>query len=137
MMDFNDLMNSNPVIPQFEPPVMPELDLPQWHMWSDTQFGITKKHIEQFEASLDDEHEIALMLTNFGQSVLMQVTDISYEKSVLMVFKGYVDGKSATLIQHINQLSFLLTSVPRSEPDKPKTKIGFQRFDDDSKERKS
>ena len=42
-----------------------------------------------------------------------------------MVFKGIVNGNPATLIQHINQLSFLLTAVPGQEPEKPKHKIGF------------
>ena len=51
--------------------------------------------------------------------------EIGYKKSVLMVFKGIVNGNPATLIQHINQLSFLLTAVPGQEPEKPKHKIGF------------
>lgn len=99
-------------------------DMPHWYMWSDTQFEILKKHIMDFEAALDDEHEVGLLLTNFGQSVLMHVTDITYEKSVLMVFNGYVNGKQATLIQHISQLNFLLTTVENS-PERPKRRIGF------------
>lgn len=106
-------------------------DMPHWYMWSDTQFEIIKKYVEDFEASLDQEHEVGLMLTNFGQSILMQVAEIGYEKSVLMVFKGIVNGNPATLIQHINQLSFMLTAVPRSEPEKPKAKIGFRISEDD------
>ena len=123
MNDFG-MLNFQIKVPEVNLPEIP--DMPHWYMWSDTQFEIIKEYIEEFEASLDNEHEVGLMLTNFGQSVLMQVTDISYEKSVLMVFKGIVNGKPATLIQHINQLSFLLTTVPRSDPEKPKRKIGFQ-----------
>ena len=67
---------------------------------------------------------MGLLLTSFGQSVLMEVTEIGYEDPVLMVFRGYVNGYMSTLIQHINQLNFLLTSVPK-EPDKPKREIGF------------
>lgn len=114
-----------------DPPQIEMPDMPHWYMWSDTQFEIIKDYIEAFEASLDQEHEVGLMLTNFGQSVLMQVTEIGYEKSVLMVFKGVVNGNPATLIQHINQLNFLLTAVPRPEPDKPKHKIGFIIRDED------
>ena len=33
-------------------------DMPHWYMWSDTQFEILKKHIMDFEAALDDEHEV-------------------------------------------------------------------------------
>lgn len=42
-----------------------------------------------------------LLLTNFGQSVLMQVENITYEKSVVLVFEGTVTeekmNKSSTL----------------------------------------
>lgn len=94
------------------------------YSYSDTQFEVLKRYIEDFENSLDSEHEVGIMLTNFGQSVTMQVTQITYEKSVLMVFKGYVNGKFSTLIQHVSQLNFLLTSIEK-EPDKPKRPIGF------------
>lgn len=104
-------------------------DVPTRYMWSDTQFEIIKEYVEEFEASLDSDHEVGVMLTNFGQSVLMQVTNITYEKSVLMVFKGIVNGREATLIQHINQLSFLLTTIEK-EPDRPKRKIGFTMSDE-------
>lgn len=115
-----------PSMPVFQPPQIdiPEIDLPMHHMWADEQYEILKKYITDFEAKLDDEHEVGLMLTNFGQSVTMQVTNIAYEGSVLMVFKGYVNGNEATLIQHINQLSFLLTSI-KKESDRPKRRIGF------------
>ncbi len=104
---------------------IPEIpDMPTQHMWADSQFEILKRYIIEFEAGLDDEHEVGVMLTNFGQSVLMNVTYITYEKSVLMVFKGFVNGREATLIQHINQLNFLLTTVEK-EPDRPKRRIGF------------
>lgn len=108
-----------PEIPKLELP-----DLPMHHAYSDTQFEIIKKYILDFQSNLDSEHDVGVMLTNFGSTVLMEVTEIGYEKSVLMIFKGFVNGRKATLIQHINQLNFLLTSVPK-EPDAPKRKIGF------------
>lgn len=98
--------------------------LPVAYSYSDTQFEILAKYIKDFERSLDSEHEVALILTNFGQSITMQVTEIGYEESVLMIFKGYVNGKSSTLIQHVSQLNFLLTSIEK-EPDRPKRTIGF------------
>lgn len=109
---------------------VPQLDLPEMHplpvaySYSDTQFEILQKYIEEYQSALDDKHEVGLLLTNFGQSVLMQVCEISYEESVLLIFKGYVNGKYSTLIQHVSQLNFLITSVEK-EPDKPKRKIGF------------
>ncbi len=117
-------MNNNPYLPDISSGTISFSDLPTQHMWADTQYEIIKKYIRDFEANLDEEHEAAFQLTNFGQSILMNVTDITYEKSVLLVFKGFVNGQEATLIQHINQLNFLLMKV-KKEPDKPKRRIGF------------
>lgn len=100
------------------------VDTPVQHMWADEQFEILKRYIMDFEQTLDSEHEVGIMMTNFGQSVLMHVTQITYEDPVLMVFKGYVNGREATLIQHINQLNFMLTTVDK-EPNRPKRQIGF------------
>ena len=113
---------------------MPELsvidvDTPVQHMWADEQFEILKRYIQEFERSLDSDHEVGIMMTNFGQSVLMQVTQVAYENPVLMIFKGFVNGHEATLIQHINQLNFMLTSIEK-EPDRPKRKIGFSVSDE-------
>ncbi len=91
---------------------------------SASQFEILKDYIYEFEKTLDSEHEVGMLLTNFGQNILLNVTYVSYENPSLMVFKGYVNGKYSTLIQHINQLNFLLTSVQK-EPDRPKRQIGF------------
>lgn len=101
-----------------------KIDTPIQHMWADEQFEVIKQYVEDFEARLDNEHEVGMMLTNFGQSVLMQVISITYRNPVLLIFKGFVNGRESTLIQHINQLSFLLTTVEK-EPERPKRKIGF------------
>ncbi len=129
-MDENNFLNNLRMnISQIEPPVLDLSDIPSNIMWSDTQFELIKEYISKFEDSLDNEHEVSVMLTNFGQSVVMQVTEIGYEKSVLMIFKGYVNGQRATLIQHVNQLNFLLVASPRMEPEKPKQRIGFKLVD--------
>ena len=118
---------SNFILPDFNFPDLSSIgipDLPTQYVFANTQFEIIKKYVIDFQASLDSEHDVGLMLTNFGSSILMNVTHIGYERSVLMVFRGIVNGREATLIQHINQLNFMLTSVPK-EPDAPKRKIGF------------
>ena len=116
-MNFNGFELPKIKVPEIEP-------LPLAYSYSDTQFEILQKYITNFEKSLDAEHEVGIMLTNFGQSITMQVVEIGYEKSVLLVFKGYVNGALCTLIQHVSQLNFLLMSVPK-EPDRPKRVIGF------------
>ena len=105
------------------------LPKPETQAYADTQFEIIRQHVIDFQKSLDLEHDVGLLLTNFGNSILMEVNYIGYESPVLMVFKGFVNGVESTLIQHISQLSFLLTAVPKS-PEKPRRKIGFSDFED-------
>ena len=122
-MDLSNIPMANFKMPDYSK-VFENMDMPTQHMFSDTQFEIIKKYIQEFENTLDTEHTVGVMLTNFGQSILMQVEEITYEKSVVLVFKGVVNGQKSTLIQHINQLNFLLTSLP-IENEQPKRKIGF------------
>lgn len=104
-------------------PYIPE-PLPVAYSYSDTQVEVIRKYVLEFQQSLDQEHDVALLLTHFGSSVLMEVTHIGCEKSVLVVFKGYVNGRESTLIQHVSQLNFLLTSVQKRS-EQPKRTIGF------------
>ena len=111
-------------IPDIKLPDLTPIETPAQRMWADEQYKILKRYIQDFESSLDNDHEVGIMMTNFGQSVLMYVVNITYENPVLMVFKGKVNGQEATLIQHINQLNFMLMSIEK-EPDRPKRQIGF------------
>ena len=101
-----------------------KVDSPLRHMFVDEQFAFLKKYIQEYEKALDSEHEVGIMMTNFGQAAIMQVVEITYEKPVLLIFKEYVNGKMSTLIQHMNQLNFLLTSLDKVD-EKPKQRIGF------------
>ncbi|MBR5799036.1 MAG: hypothetical protein IKY23_03145 [Lachnospiraceae bacterium] len=108
-------------VPKVEPIV---IDTPFQHMFVDEQFQIIKNYIQEFEKTLDVDHEVGVMMTNFGQSIVMQVTEITYEEPVLLIFRGYINGKMSVLIQHMNQLNFLLTSLDKVT-EEPKRKIGF------------
>lgn len=88
------------------------------------QFEILQEYIEEFQNELDSEHEVGMLLTCFGKSILLRVENITYENPVLLIFKGYVEDEKATLIQNVNQLNFLLTSV-KKKTNCPKQKIGF------------
>lgn len=93
---------------------------------ADTQYEIIMREIADFECTLDDEHEVALKLCNFGQTILMNVENIGYHNPHLIFYYGYVNGQYSQLIQHINQISFLLMSVPKSNPNAPARRIGFK-----------
>ncbi|MBQ7826545.1 MAG: hypothetical protein IJ337_09425 [Clostridia bacterium] len=100
------------------------LETPASRSYADTQFQIIKKYVTDFYNSLDHDHNVGVILTNFGSTVVIEVTSIGFENPVLMVFRGYVNGSPSTLIQHVSQINFLLTAIKR-EPDKPKRQIGF------------
>lgn len=87
-------------------------------------FQVILDYIDNFQNELDSEHEASVYLANFGQNILLDVTQIICEPPSLIVFKGFCNSKPSTLIQHIDQLNFLLTSVEK-KPDLPKRKIGF------------
>ena len=117
----------------------PELDTTNFDIRSlirdynmaDYAYEVIMDRIKEFEDKLDDEHEVALKLASFGQSITLAVTSIGYSNPSTLVFLGYVDGCPATLIQHMTQLNFLLLSVPKRDPEKPPRRIGFERPTED------
>ena len=83
------------------------------------------KRIKDFQDSLDDNHEVGVMLASFGQSITMTVYNIGYTNPNTLIFYGFVNGKDATLIQHMTQLNFLLLAMEKNDPAKPPRRIGF------------
>lgn len=91
---------------------------------AEMQFETIKRYIQQFQQVLDSKHDVGLLLTDFGQSVLMAVTEIGCEPPHLMVFRGLVNGVESTLIQNVSRLNFLITAVPK-DPKAEHRQIGF------------
>lgn len=92
---------------------------------AETQYEIIMKSITNFEENLNDNEEIALKLACFGQTIILNVTNIRYSNPSLIHFYGYVEGQKATIIQHINQLSFMIMAVPKENPKAKPRRIGF------------
>lgn len=88
---------------------------------------IIMEHIKKFENTLDNDHEVAIKLASFGQSITLSVIRIGYSDPNTLVFYGYVGEQPATLIQHMSQLNFLLLAAPKADPKKPvrRVKLGF------------
>jgi len=93
---------------------------------AETQYEIIMKSITSFEENLKDNEEVALKLACFGQTIILNVTHIGYSNPSLIHFYGYVEGQKATIIQHINQLSFMIMAVPVENPQSKPRRIGFQ-----------
>lgn len=69
-----------------------------------------------------------MALAHLGVTTTIMVDSIGYIGYNLIVFRRVNNsGKPLELIQHINQLDFLLTVVPKPTPQAPKRLIGFER----------
>ena len=84
------------------------------------------KWINDFNASLDEKHEVGLRLVSFGQTVTFHLQDLGYWDPSLISFSGTTEtGEPVELIQHVSQISILLMKMQRLQPEKPKVPIGF------------
>jgi hypothetical protein len=83
------------------------------------------EYIIEFESKLDPEEEVGLRLVTFGESIIMHVNDIGYQDPSLICFYGInEEGKPMQLIQHVSQISFLLTA--ENQKDKSRPRIGYK-----------
>jgi hypothetical protein len=90
--------------------------------------------INEFDKSLDQEHEVGVRLVNFGQAVTFHLSDMGFWDPSLISLKGFTEsGEPVELIQHITQISILLMKVKRQHPNKPKRPIGFAPYPDEGK----
>lgn len=80
-----------------------------------------------YQESLPDEDDMVLAVAHFGETVNIIVNKVGYIGYNLIVFYGEDSyGKPQKLIQHINQLDFLLSAQPKEIPEAPRRQIGFQ-----------
>lgn len=84
-------------------------------------------YMDEFDKTLDNEHEVGIKLVSFGQSLQFTIHNLGYYNPKLICFYGVMpDGSPVQLVQHVNQISFILTTLRRKHPDKPKHPLGFQ-----------
>jgi hypothetical protein len=119
---------NSPKFPSFE---MPPLENPIFQNIEENMAGVFYKRlkiwIENFDKELEQEQEVGIQLVNFGQTVVFHLEDMRYWDPSMISFKGKLENDHPVeLIQHVSQISILLTSLPRKNPDEPKKPIGFQ-----------
>lgn len=96
------------------------------HQLADHQFGILKNTIIKFQNTLAEDEEVSVLLSSFGQSVMVYVNAITYSNPCLFHFYGFLEnGTRVGLVQHVNQLNFLLMASKKLDPDLPARRIGF------------
>lgn len=116
------LSNIKPISEQFSD-VLSELQNSQ-----SAQIYVKQIHgqIDDFEADLDQDFEVGVKLVSFGQTITFHVSAIGWIQPSLIIFEGFTDkDEPIKLIQHINQISFLLMKIKRLDSSVERRKIGF------------
>lgn len=83
------------------------------------------KMVIDYQSKLSETEDVAMSIVSFDSTTLI-VDSIGYIGYNLVCFHGEdTSGKPLELIQHVQQLNFLLMVVPKPEPEVPKRQIGF------------
>ena len=91
-----------------------------------------QKWIGNFDATLDEQHEVGVRLVSFGQTFVFHLEALGYWNPSLISFSGKTEaGEPVELIQHVSQISILLMKLPRKDPSKPKRQIGFSSVEEE------
>ncbi len=84
------------------------------------------EYIIEFEENLEEDKEVGVKLVNFGETITIHVEDIGYYNPRLICFYGTdASGQKVQLIQHVNQLNFLIIALKREEK-KERPRVGFK-----------
>ena len=84
------------------------------------------EEIREYQNKLPDTEDVAMSIVQFNQSIIILVKEIGYIGYNLVCFHGEdTSGKPLELIQHVQQLNFLLMVVPKPEIEIPKRTIDF------------
>ena len=88
--------------------------------------------IQAYAATLDEAHEVGLRLLSAGPPLTLHFAGMGYADPSLIAFTGATDaGEPLEVIQHVSQISMLLTTVPRLHPERPKEEFRIERIEDE------
>ncbi|QMU56755.1 MAG: hypothetical protein GKR98_00175 [Boseongicola sp.] len=83
-------------------------------------------YIKNFEQTLDNEHEVAMGLTDTGAGVL-RIEGLGYFDPDIVTFYGSdMGGARIQLVQHVSQLNVVLRANPKAVAAEPPRRIGFE-----------
>lgn len=89
-------------------------------------FNQLVQQVRHFEKALDQDHEVGMQLVSFGQATQFSVSRIGYMDPSIIWFEGVLEnGASVKLMQHVNQVSFLMIALQRQHPEQARNPIGF------------
>ena len=83
-------------------------------------------YIQNFEKTLDNEHEIAMGFTGADAGV-MRIEGMGYFDPDIVTFYGSdPTGAKTQLVQHVSQLNVMLRALPKQVEEAAPTRIGFR-----------
>lgn len=83
-------------------------------------------YIQNFEETLDNEHEIAMGFAG-GEAGVMRIEGMGFFDPDMITFYGSdLTGAKTQLVQHVSQLSVLLRALPKQVEEAAPTRIGFR-----------
>lgn len=83
-------------------------------------------YIQNFEQTLDNEHEVAMGFTGTDAGV-MRIEGMGYFDPDIVTFYGSdPSGIKTQLIQHVTQLNVMLRALPKPREEEEPTRIGFR-----------
>lgn len=114
-------------IPALAPDLWPtedEADQAALHA-AEQVFNHLLARVKEFQENLPEHHELGIQLANFGGERALHVRGMGFRNPNIIEFYGLLDGdKRVAVVQHVNQLNFLLIAVPPVAEKKP-YRIGF------------
>lgn len=83
-------------------------------------------YIQNFEESLDSEHEVAMGFAG-GDAGVLRIEGMGYFDPDIVTFSGTdAEGVKTQLVQHVSQLSVILRAMPKVVPQEAPRRIGFR-----------
>jgi hypothetical protein len=74
------------------------------------------KQIATFEADLSEEEEVGAIIIGAPDGTIFHITAFGWINIDVLVFEGVNErGRPQRLVQHVSQLSILLTALPKLE----------------------
>ena len=91
-------------------------------------------YIQNFEKTLDNEHEVAMGFAGSDAGVL-RIEGMGYfDPDVLTFYGSDESGAKTQLIQHVSQLSVILRALPKAPAHPEPNRIGFRLAEELGKE---
>ena len=104
----------------FEPALSPEDKSPA--RWA---YERMVQYIRNFEAQLNANEEVAMGFAGSDAGVV-SIEGLGYYDPDILTFYGRdEEGMKTQLVQHVTQLSVILSAVPKVAPEIPARRIGF------------